>query len=216
MKCMPCRFTAPVASPRPGTQRPRRAKTETPSSAFAAAGSFACARDISHQAGRRGNGARQRPYDVDSVISHFAHKCQADFHFPFGHHAHGAGAALGHFDLRLQLLGQPHLCQSFVEADAGRRAARRIRIRVLRELTPDVAVTTNMMGTFADLDYYHAWDTHVDVVAWDCYPGARSDPAHTAFCHDLMRGLKDRPFLLMEQTPSSQNWQNVNALSSRA
>ena len=84
--------------------------------------------------------------------------------------------------------------------------------RVLREVTPGVAVTTNMMGTFPDLDY-HTWAPHVDVVAWDCYPGARSDPAHTAFCHDLMRGLKkDRPFLPMEQTPSSQNWQNVNAL----
>src|SRR5204863_4763597 len=34
-----------------------------------------------------------------------------------------------------------------------------------------------------------------------------------AFAHDLNRGLKDgQPFLLMEQTPSSQNWQSVNAL----
>ena len=31
--------------------------------------------------------------------------------------------------------------------------------------------------------------------------------------HDLTRGLKDgQPFLLMEQTPSSQNWQEINAL----
>ena len=31
-------------------------------------------------------------------------------------------------------------------------------------------------------------------------------------CHDLMRGLKDAPFMLMEQTPSQQNWQPYNSL----
>ena len=30
--------------------------------------------------------------------------------------------------------------------------------------------------------------------------------------HDLMRGLKDEPFMLMEQTPSQQNWQKYNSL----
>ena len=30
--------------------------------------------------------------------------------------------------------------------------------------------------------------------------------------HDLMRGLKDQPFMLMEQTPSQQNWQPYNSL----
>ena len=30
--------------------------------------------------------------------------------------------------------------------------------------------------------------------------------------HDLMRGLKDAPFMLMEQTPSQQNWQPYNSL----
>ena len=30
--------------------------------------------------------------------------------------------------------------------------------------------------------------------------------------HDLMRGLKDKPFMLMEQTPSQQNWQPYNSL----
>jgi len=83
---------------------------------------------------------------------------------------------------------------------------------VLREVTPHVPVTTNLMGAHPDMDY-HKWAPHLDVVAWDCYPSIRSDVAETAFYHDLMRGLKkDRPFLLMEQTPSSQNWQPVNAL----
>jgi len=84
--------------------------------------------------------------------------------------------------------------------------------RILREVTPGVPVTTNMMGAHPDMDY-HTWAPHVDVVAWDSYPSVRSAPEQISFYHDLMRGLKrDRPFLLMEQTPSSQNWQAVNAL----
>jgi beta-galactosidase len=83
---------------------------------------------------------------------------------------------------------------------------------VLREVTPDVPVTTNMMGTHYTTDY-RKWAPHVDVVSWDSYPSPRSDVARTSFTHDLMYGLKDgRPFLLMEQTPSSQNWQEINAL----
>ncbi len=83
---------------------------------------------------------------------------------------------------------------------------------VLRRLTPQVPVTTNMMGAYRQLDY-HKWAPHVDVVAWDCYPSIRGDIAETAFHHDMMRSLHNsKPFLLMEQTPSSQNWQAVNAL----
>lgn len=84
--------------------------------------------------------------------------------------------------------------------------------RVLREVTPDVPITTNMMAICYTTDY-RKWAPHVDVISWDCYPGIRDDIARTAFHHDLMCGLKEgRPFLLMEQTPSSQNWQAVNAL----
>jgi len=84
---------------------------------------------------------------------------------------------------------------------------------VLREVTPEVPVTTNMMGFHYTLDY-HKWAPHVDVVSWDCYPSIRGDVADVAFQHDLMYGLKGggQPFMLMEQTPSSQNWQTVNAL----
>jgi beta-galactosidase len=83
---------------------------------------------------------------------------------------------------------------------------------VIRQVTPGVPVTTNMMGTHYSTDY-GKWAPHVDVIAWDCYPSIRSDIAETAFQHDLMSGLKGgKPFLLMEQTPSSQNWQAVNAL----
>ena len=83
---------------------------------------------------------------------------------------------------------------------------------VLREVAPKVPITTNMMGACYTTDY-RRWAPHVDVVSWDCYPGQRGDTAWTGFSHDLMAGLKGgRPFLLMEQTPSTQNWQAINAL----
>jgi len=82
----------------------------------------------------------------------------------------------------------------------------------IRAITPDIPITTNMMGTYPHLDY-RAWAPEIDVISWDCYPWPSADPGDIAFLHDLNRGLKDgQPFMLMEQTPSSQNWQPVNAL----
>lgn len=82
----------------------------------------------------------------------------------------------------------------------------------IRAHSRDVPITTNMMGAYFPLDY-RAWAPEVDVISWDCYPWPSADPGDIAFLHDLNRGLKDgQPFMLMEQTPSSQNWQPVNAL----
>ncbi|HEX8234872.1 MAG TPA: beta-galactosidase [Abditibacteriaceae bacterium] len=84
--------------------------------------------------------------------------------------------------------------------------------RVLREATPDVPITTNLMGTFKPLDY-HKWAREMDIVSWDSYPGKDAPPSSMAFAHSLMRGLKEgQPWMLMEQTPSQQNWQSHNAL----
>ncbi|MCA9892901.1 MAG: beta-galactosidase [Anaerolineae bacterium] len=83
---------------------------------------------------------------------------------------------------------------------------------VLRETTPNIPITTNMMGRYKPLDY-RRWAPEVDVISWDCYPKPNDAPGNIALMHDTMRGLKDgQPFLLLEQTPSSQNWQAVNAL----
>lgn len=82
----------------------------------------------------------------------------------------------------------------------------------IRAITPDIPITTNLMGTFPHLDY-RAWAKEMDVIAWDCYPFPNANAGDIAFLHDLNRGLKDgQPFMLMEQTPSSQNWQAINAL----
>jgi beta-galactosidase len=83
---------------------------------------------------------------------------------------------------------------------------------VLRELTPNLPITTNMMGAFKPLDY-HRWAKELDVISWDSYPPRNAPPFDTAFKHALMRGLKEgQPWMLMEQTPSQQNWQPYNSL----
>ncbi len=83
---------------------------------------------------------------------------------------------------------------------------------VLKEVTPDVPITTNLMGAFKPLDY-QKWAKEMDIVSWDNYPGKDQPYAEIAFNHALMRGLKEgKPWMLMEQTPSQQNWQAQNAL----
>ncbi len=83
---------------------------------------------------------------------------------------------------------------------------------VLREVTPGVPVTTNLMGAFYPLNY-RRWAQEMDVVSWDNYPRPEEPIANVAFNHALMRGLKEgQPFLLMEQSPSQQNWMPYNAL----
>ncbi|MBZ0290028.1 MAG: beta-galactosidase, partial [Anaerolineae bacterium] len=82
----------------------------------------------------------------------------------------------------------------------------------LRAVTPDIPITTNLMGAYKPIDY-RKFAQAMDVVSWDCYPHPNQTPGEIAFMHDAHRGLKDgQPFLLMEQTPSSQNWQEINAL----
>ncbi|GAA3808273.1 beta-galactosidase [Sphaerisporangium flaviroseum] len=72
---------------------------------------------------------------------------------------------------------------------------------VLRELTPDVPVTTNFVfGGWVPVDNWE-WAGEVDLVAIDHYP---DDPEHaaeqTAFAADLARAWSGgRPWLLMEQ-----------------
>jgi beta-galactosidase len=89
----------------------------------------------------------------------------------------------------------------------------------LRQITPKVPVTVNMMWVFNGLNYWE-WTPHVDVISWDSYPmwhnASRSDAdeaSHTAFCHDQFRTLAGgKPWLLIESTPSQVNWRPVNRL----
>ncbi|GAA5417219.1 beta-galactosidase BgaP [Paraliobacillus ryukyuensis] len=82
----------------------------------------------------------------------------------------------------------------------------------IKKYTSTTPVTTNLMGLHPELDYFK-WAKEMDVISWDNYPSINTPVSLTAMTHDLMRGLKSgEPFMLMEQTPSQQNWQPFNAL----
>ena len=87
----------------------------------------------------------------------------------------------------------------------------------LKKITPNIPCTTNLMSTNPGIDYFRLAEV-LDVVSWDNYPqwtGTEKDSdvaVHTSFKHDLMRGLKGKPFLLMESSPSATNWQPVAKL----
>ncbi len=87
-------------------------------------------------------------------------------------------------------------------------------IEPIKEICPDKPVTVNMMFEFYDLDY-HKLSEVIDFASWDSYPEWHNgDDAliaqKTAFWHDLYRSLKNKPFLLMESTPSLVNWKPYN------
>lgn len=90
-------------------------------------------------------------------------------------------------------------------------------IAPLRELTPDLPVTTNLMRLYGGIDYQR-FAPHLDLISWDNYPewgvGRDADAAvETAFVHDVFRSMKQgQPFLMMESTPSVVNSRGVNKL----
>lgn len=91
-------------------------------------------------------------------------------------------------------------------------------IKVLKDISPHIPITTNFMRKYGGLDY-QVMAKELDLISWDIYPElGKEDQAlyetmgQVAFDHAIMRGLKDRPFLLMEMTPSLVNWHPYNKL----
>lgn len=85
---------------------------------------------------------------------------------------------------------------------------------ILKELTPDIPITTNFMSFFKPLDYWK-WSAREDLVSLDSYPDPAVEDSYVdaALNYDLMRSLGGgKPWLLMEQTTSQVNWRAVNAL----
>lgn len=90
----------------------------------------------------------------------------------------------------------------------------------LREITPNIPVTTNMMasedGPFDGFDYQKVAQ-HLDMISWDSYPAWGNDYESTeklgmkiALIHDFFRSLKHQNFMIMENTPSRVNWMPVD------
>ncbi|MBP1571082.1 MAG: beta-galactosidase [Oscillospiraceae bacterium] len=92
-------------------------------------------------------------------------------------------------------------------------------IAAVKAYNPDIPVTANLMNFFNGLDYREV-AKDIDYVSWDSYPRFHNDwetfddtMRELACSHALFRGLKpDRPFMLMECTPSLVNWQPYNKL----
>lgn len=82
----------------------------------------------------------------------------------------------------------------------------------IKKITPDIPVTTNLMGFYKGLDY-QKWAACLDFASWDNYPAFGAPASAAAMAHDLNRGLKQgAPFALMEQTPSVTNWHPYSTL----
>lgn len=85
----------------------------------------------------------------------------------------------------------------------------------IKKYTPNIPTTTNIMTPYKPLNLF-SWAECLDVVAWDCYPSNEEIVSEDlmsilAMKFDLMRGVKKgQPFMLMEQTPSQQNWLSYN------
>jgi len=80
----------------------------------------------------------------------------------------------------------------------------------LREITPDVPITTNFTVSFKATDYF-SWARHIDIISFDNYPAITTPAWEAALRHDLMRSLKSgQPHMVMEQTPSQLNWMPQN------
>ncbi len=89
-------------------------------------------------------------------------------------------------------------------------------VEPIREVDKETPITTNMMGTFLDIDPSKFREVN-DLFSWDSYPLWHSgDPyisSSTAFVHDIMRSLNfGKPFMLMESTPSNVNWAQINKM----
>lgn len=91
----------------------------------------------------------------------------------------------------------------------------KMEIAAVKEFTPDIPVTTNMMGFHEDPDYQEMAKA-VDFASIDVYPSwrGRTDidvpmAKQYAMQFDLTRSLLHQPFLLMECTPSLVNWQPI-------
>jgi beta-galactosidase len=81
------------------------------------------------------------------------------------------------------------------------------QVRILREkCPPSQFITHNFMGLHNSIDYYNL-AKELDFVSWDNYPKlSPAIPYDASLAADVMRGLKNRNFLIMEQTAGPLGW----------
>lgn len=83
----------------------------------------------------------------------------------------------------------------------------KMQANIIRKYS-DYPITHNMMGHFSDIDYYKLGKP-LDVVAWDNYIDNQWNHftyENTSMAHELMRGVKDKNFWVMEQQAGPCGW----------
>ncbi len=90
-------------------------------------------------------------------------------------------------------------------------AAYNAQAEVLRPFVGEVPVVTNLAGFNARADH-HKWADHVSVACGDHYPDPTMEDqaSFSALEHDLMRSIKDRPWMLMEQAMGAVSFRDHN------
>ena len=92
----------------------------------------------------------------------------------------------------------------------------RLQIDILRERCPRHFITHNLMGFRYPLIDYFDLTADLDLVSWDNYPrgfwniAADVDPSTMALGHATMRGLKGKPFWVMESQAGPGGWDIVS------
>jgi beta-galactosidase len=87
------------------------------------------------------------------------------------------------------------------------------QVKILRELCPKHFITHNFMGLYPDINYYDLSED-LDHVSWDNYPVWKDNPFNekqeifygASLSADVMRGLKQKNFWIMEQTAGPGGW----------
>jgi hypothetical protein len=92
----------------------------------------------------------------------------------------------------------------------------RLQIDILRERCPKHFITHNLMGFRYPLIDYFDLAADLDLVSWDNYPrgfwniAADVDSSTMALGHATMRGLKGKPFWVMEAQAGAGGWDIVS------
>ncbi|MCR4903056.1 MAG: beta-galactosidase [Butyrivibrio sp.] len=83
----------------------------------------------------------------------------------------------------------------------------KIQIDIIRKYS-DKPINTNMMGHFADIDYYNL-AKDLDYITWDNYPQDQwnvQEHEHVSMAHEIMRGLKNQNFVVTEEQSGPCGW----------
>lgn len=85
------------------------------------------------------------------------------------------------------------------------------QIDILRRVTPNQFINHNLMGLHDSVDYYDLCKD-LDFITWDNYPcGSLNWQQNVALSHDVMRGIKERNYWVVEQQCGVLGWEQMSS-----